>query len=50
MMYTQKTLCLEQGNMVSQIAYHKNKWISPALKKFIEITLKHSKELKKTNI
>lgn len=43
-------LDLEQGNMVSQIAYHKNKWLSPALKKFIEITLKHSKEWKKPNI
>lgn len=28
----------------SQVAYHKNKWVSPALTMFIEITLKHSKE------
>lgn len=35
---------MENERMVSQIAYHKNKWISPALKKFIEITLKHSKQ------
>lgn len=27
----------------SQVAYHKNKWISPALSSFIEITLKHAK-------
>jgi DNA-binding transcriptional LysR family regulator len=27
----------------SQIVYHKNKWISPALAMFIEITLKHAK-------
>jgi DNA-binding transcriptional LysR family regulator len=26
----------------SQVAYHKNKWISPALSMFIEITLKHA--------
>lgn len=28
----------------SQIAYHKNKWISPALSMFIDITLKHARE------
>lgn len=28
----------------SQVAYHKNKWISPALTMFIEITLKHARE------
>ncbi|KOS68208.1 LysR family transcriptional regulator [Lysinibacillus contaminans] len=28
----------------SQVAYHKNKWISPALTMFIEITLKHACE------
>jgi DNA-binding transcriptional LysR family regulator len=28
----------------SQVAYHKNKWISPALSKFIEITLKHARD------
>jgi DNA-binding transcriptional LysR family regulator len=27
----------------SQMVYHKNKWISPALAMFIEITLKHAK-------
>ncbi|WP_391560600.1 LysR substrate-binding domain-containing protein [Robertmurraya sp.] len=27
----------------SQVAYHKNKWISPALSEFIDITLKHAK-------
>jgi DNA-binding transcriptional LysR family regulator len=27
----------------SQMAYHKNKWISPALLKFIDITVKHAK-------
>ncbi|MFT9847469.1 LysR family transcriptional regulator [Aneurinibacillus sp. REN35] len=27
----------------SQVAYHKNKWMSPALSVFIEITLKHAK-------
>jgi len=27
-----------------QLVYHKNKWISPALSTFIDITLKHSKE------
>lgn len=27
----------------SQVAYHKNKWISPALSEFIAITLKHAK-------
>lgn len=26
----------------SQVAYHKNKWVSPALTMFIEITLKHA--------
>lgn len=34
---------LKHKKMVSQIAYHKNKWISPALKKFIELTLEDSK-------
>ncbi|MCY1119506.1 LysR family transcriptional regulator [Bacillus safensis] len=28
----------------SQIAYHKNKWVSPALSMFIDITLKHAKD------
>ncbi|MBV6738820.1 LysR family transcriptional regulator [Priestia megaterium] len=28
----------------SQVAYHKNKWISPALSTFINITLKHAKD------
>ncbi|MEH7418761.1 LysR family transcriptional regulator [Neobacillus drentensis] len=28
----------------SQVAYHKNKWISPALSMFINITLKHAKD------
>lgn len=28
----------------SQVAYHKNKWVSPALTMFIEITLKHARE------
>jgi len=28
----------------SQVAYHKNKWISPALSAFINITLKHAKD------
>ncbi|MEG0438163.1 MAG: LysR family transcriptional regulator [Solibacillus sp.] len=28
----------------SQVAYHKNKWISPALKMFIEITLKNARD------
>lgn len=28
----------------SQIAYHKNKWVSPALSAFIDITLKHAKD------
>ena len=28
----------------SQVAYHKNKWISPALSMFIEITLKHARD------
>ncbi|QUG42716.1 LysR family transcriptional regulator [Psychrobacillus sp. INOP01] len=28
----------------SQVAYHKNKWVSPALSTFIDITLKHAKE------
>lgn len=27
----------------SQVVYHKNKWVSPALASFIDITLKHSK-------
>jgi len=27
----------------SQILYHKNKWVSPALSSFIDITLKHAK-------
>ncbi|MBA9026806.1 DNA-binding transcriptional LysR family regulator [Peribacillus huizhouensis] len=27
----------------SQVAYHKNKWISPALSMFIDITLKHAR-------
>ncbi|MEK1832625.1 substrate-binding domain-containing protein [Priestia megaterium] len=29
----------------SQVAYRKNKWISPALSMFIEITLKHARGL-----
>ncbi|WP_432664374.1 LysR family transcriptional regulator [Wukongibacter baidiensis] len=41
---------LEQKKMISQIAYHKNKWISPALKKFIELTLQHSKQWTAPNI
>jgi len=28
----------------SQVIYHKNKWVSPALASFIDITLKHAKE------
>lgn len=28
----------------SQILYHKNKWISPALSSFIDITLKHARD------
>ena len=28
----------------SQVAYHKNKWISPALSMFIDITLKHARD------
>ncbi|WP_342043592.1 LysR family transcriptional regulator [Bacillus sp. OTU2372] len=28
----------------SQVAYHKNKWISPALSAFINITLKHARD------
>ncbi|WP_051591283.1 LysR family transcriptional regulator [Bacillus sp. UNC438CL73TsuS30] len=28
----------------SQVVYHKNKWISPALSMFIDITLKHAKD------
>lgn len=28
----------------SQVAYHKNKWISPALSMFIDITLKYAKD------
>lgn len=28
----------------AQVAYHKNKWISPALSAFIDITLKHAKD------
>jgi DNA-binding transcriptional LysR family regulator len=31
------------NKIFSQVAYHKNKWISPALSKFIDITLKHAK-------
>ncbi len=27
----------------AQVAYHKNKWISPASSAFIDITLKHAK-------
>ncbi|MEH7346276.1 LysR family transcriptional regulator [Bacillus sp. JJ1532] len=27
----------------SQVVYHKNKWVSPALSSFIDITLKHAK-------
>lgn len=33
---------LEQ--IYSQVVYHKNKWVSPALSEFLEITLKHSKD------
>ncbi|MGG4453951.1 hypothetical protein [Brevibacillus porteri] len=29
--------------LFSQVVYHKNKWISPALSEFIDITLKHTK-------
>lgn len=28
----------------SQVAYHKNKWVSPALSTFIDITLRHAKD------
>ncbi|WP_257205954.1 MULTISPECIES: LysR family transcriptional regulator [Bacillus] len=28
----------------SQVVYHKNKWVSPALSNFIEITLKHAED------
>ncbi|MEH7236666.1 LysR family transcriptional regulator [Bacillus sp. JJ1562] len=28
----------------SQVVYHKNKWVSPALSSFIDITLKHAKD------
>jgi DNA-binding transcriptional LysR family regulator len=28
----------------SQVAYHKNKWISPALSMFIDITLKDARD------
>lgn len=28
----------------SQVAYHKNKWVSPALSMFIDITLKHARD------
>ncbi|MCP1184637.1 LysR family transcriptional regulator [Paenibacillus sp. 1781tsa1] len=28
----------------AQMVYHKNKWVSPALSKFIEITLKHTRD------
>jgi DNA-binding transcriptional LysR family regulator len=28
----------------SQVVYHKNKWVSPALSNFIDITLKHAKD------
>jgi DNA-binding transcriptional LysR family regulator len=34
----------------SQVAYHKNKWISPALSAFIDITLKHARDLSCTDI
>lgn len=33
----------ELTKIYSQVVYHKNKWISPALSSFIEITLKHAK-------
>jgi len=41
---------LEHKEMISQVTYHKNKWISPALKKFIELTLQHSKQWTNPNI
>jgi DNA-binding transcriptional LysR family regulator len=28
----------------AQMVYHKNKWVSPALSKFIDITLKHTRD------
>jgi DNA-binding transcriptional LysR family regulator len=30
------------NNIFAQMVYHKNKWLSPALANFIEITLKHA--------
>ncbi|WHZ05686.1 LysR family transcriptional regulator [Neobacillus sp. YX16] len=30
--------------LYSQVLYHKNKWISPALSSFIDITLKHTRD------
>lgn len=32
------------NQIYSQVVYHKNKWISPALASFIDITLKHAKD------
>ncbi len=32
----------KDGNIVTSMAYHKNKWISPALKMFIQIVRKHA--------
>jgi DNA-binding transcriptional LysR family regulator len=36
--------CVGGFNQIfSQVAYHKNKWVSPALSMFIDITLKHAR-------
>ncbi|MED4226964.1 LysR family transcriptional regulator [Neobacillus cucumis] len=32
------------NQIFSQVAYHKNKWVSPALSMFIDITLKHARD------